>query len=490
MNSYVVRCGTRFWLYVVVVLATLGIATPGSAQNARSLLQSIQNEFVQVAETVKPSVVNISTTQRPKAREGREGQQQQRPQMPGFPRGGPWDEFFERFFGGEQQPQRERHSLGSGVIVDKRGFILTNNHVVEQADEIEVRLGDKRKFKATVVGRDPKTDLAVIKVDAQGDLPTAKLGDSAKLRPAEWVMAIGNPFGLDQTVTVGVVSAVGRTGMGITMYEDFIQTDASINPGNSGGPLVNLNGEVVGINTAISATGHGIGFAIPVNMAKEIADRLIAQGKVVRGWLGIGIQDVTEELAAQFGVPADSGVLVGNVMKDSPAEKAGLKTGDIIQEFKGVKVTNVRQLQREVAQSPVNQPAPVKIIRDKQPMTLTIVLGEQPADLSAAAPSSTPQNEAAAERYGFSVQDLTPEIRSQLNLGNEAGVVVSSVEDGGPAAKAGLQPGDLITEANRKPVKAAADFVQMVRQLRRGANLLLLVRREGNTQFVVVAPKP
>ncbi|HTX54149.1 MAG TPA: DegQ family serine endoprotease [Candidatus Baltobacteraceae bacterium] len=480
--------GTRIWHSFVLVVSVLGLATPGHAQNAHSLLQSIQNEFVQVAESVKPSVVNISTTQRPKPREGREGQPQ-RPQMPGLPRGGPWDEFFERFFGGEQQPQRERHSLGSGVIVDKRGYILTNNHVVEQADEIEVRLGDKRKFKATVVGRDPKTDLAVIKVDAQGDLPTAKLGDSSKLRQAEWVMAIGNPFGLDQTVTVGVVSAVGRTGMGITMYEDFIQTDASINPGNSGGPLINLNGEVVGINTAISATGHGIGFAIPVNMAREISDRLIAQGKVVRGWLGIGIQDLSEDLASQFGVPPDSGVLVGNVMKDSPAEKAGMKTGDIIQEFKGVKITNVRQLQGEVAKSPVNQPAPVKIVRDKQPMTLTIVLGEQPADLSAAAPSGPP-TEAAAERYGFSVQDLTPEIRSQLNLGNEAGVVVSSVDESGPAAKAGLQPGDLITEANRKPVQSAADFVQMARQLRRGTNLLLLVLREGNSRFVVVSPKP
>ncbi len=485
MSRHGVASSSGIYGTFVLVVGLFGLAAPVQAQDARSVLQAIQNTFVQVAQAVKPAVVNISTTQRPRPREG----QPQRPQMPGpFPRGGPWDEFFERFFG-EQQPQRERHSLGSGVIVDKRGFILTNHHVVEQADEIEVRLADKRKLKATVVGRDPKTDLAVIKVDAPADLPTATLGDSSKLRQAEWVMAIGNPFGLDQTVTVGVVSAMGRTDMGITMYEDFIQTDASINPGNSGGPLVNLSGEVVGINTAIAASGHGIGFAIPINMAREISDRLMAQGKVVRGWLGIGIQDLTDELATQFGVPPESGVLVGNVMKDSPAEKGGVKTGDIVQEFKGVKITSVRQLQREVAQSPVNQPVQVKVLREKQPVTLTIVLGEQPAELSAAGPSAPPA-ESAAERFGFSVQDLTPEIRTQLQLGNDAGVVVSAVEDGGPAAKAGLRPGDVITEANRKPVRSTAEFTQLIGQQRRGGNLLLLVQRDGNSRFVVVTPKP
>ncbi len=489
VSHHIYASGRRIGRLLILAFAILALGGPAQAQDARALLQAVQNGFIQVAEAVKPAVVNISTTQRPRPREGRDSQRE-RPQMPSpFPRGGPWDEFFERFFG-EQQPQRERHSLGSGVIVDKRGFILTNNHVVEQADEIEVRLGDKRKFKATVVGRDPKTDLAVIKVDAPGDLPAAKLGDSSKLRPAEWVMAIGNPFGLDQTVTVGVVSALGRTDMGITMYEDFIQTDASINPGNSGGPLVNLSGEVVGINTAIAASGHGIGFAIPINMARDIADRLMAQGKVVRGWLGIGIQELTDDLAAQFGVPPESGVLVGNVMKDSPAEKGGMKTGDIVQEFNGVKVSNVRQLQREVAQSPVNKPASVKIMREKQPLSLNIVIGEQPAEVSAAAPS-TPPSESAAERFGFGVQDLTPEIRSQLQIGKDVGgVVVSTVEEGGPAAKAGLRPGDVITEANRKPVRSTAEFTQMLGQQRRGGDLLLLIQREGNSRFVVVAAKP
>jgi len=475
----------RIFGVTAILLSLLVFVVPASAQDSRSVLQTLQDAFVQVAQSVKPAVVNISTTQRPKPTEGRRGQQVP-PSFRGPFRDFFGDEFMERFFG--EQPQREQHSLGSGVIVDKRGFILTNNHVVEKADEIEVRLSDKRKFKATVVGKDPKTDLAVIKVDAASDLPVAKLGDSGKIRIAEWVMAIGNPFGLDQTVTVGVVSAVGRSDVGITTYEDFIQTDASINPGNSGGPLVNMAGEVVGINTAIVSSGRGIGFAIPVNMAREVTDRLIAQGKVVRGWLGIGIQELTEELAGQFGVKPEEGVLVGNVMKDSPAEKGGLKTGDIIQEFNGVKISNVRQLQREVAQSPVNMSAKVKVLREKQPLTLTIVLAEQPSEV-AAAPSSGPA-ESSADRFGFSVQDLTPELREQLKLAGPNGIVVSGVEEGGPAARGGLRPGDVITEANREPVRSVADFTRSLGQLRRGSNLLLLVQRDGGSRFVVLTPNP
>ena len=468
-----------------ILLCLVALGTPASAQDARGILQALQDAFVQVAQAVKPAVVNISTTQRPKPSEGRRGQQV----PPSFR--GPFreffgDEFMERFFG--EQPQREQHSLGSGVIVDKRGFILTNNHVSEKADEIEVRLSDKRKFKATVVGKDPKTDLAVIKVDAAADFPVAKLGDSGKIRIAEWVMAIGNPFGLDQTVTVGVVSAVGRSDVGITTYEDFIQTDASINPGNSGGPLVNMAGEVIGINTAIVSSGRGIGFAIPVNMAREVTDRLIAQGKVIRGWLGIGIQELTDELASQFGVKPDEGVLVGNVMKDSPAEKGGLKTGDIIQEFNGVKISNVRQLQREVAQGPVNASATLKVLREKQPLTLTIVLGEQASE-TAAAPGGGPA-ESSADRFGFSVQDLTPELREQLKLSGPNGIVVSGVEDGGPAARGGMRPGDVIVEANREPVRNVADFNRILGEMRRGTNLLLLVQREGSSRFVVLMPKP
>ncbi|MBI4572601.1 MAG: DegQ family serine endoprotease [candidate division NC10 bacterium] len=473
----------RVTLAALIVLA-FAFGPPATAQDSRGALQMLQDAFVQVAQSVRPAVVNIATTQRPRPQEGRRA-----PQLPPSFRG-PFrdffgEDFFERFFG--DQPQRERRSLGSGVIVDKRGYILTNNHVIEQADQIEVRLSDKRKFTATVIGKDPKTDLAVIKIDAPGDLPIAKLGDAARIRIGEWAIAIGNPFGLDQTVTVGVISAVGRADVGITTYEDFIQTDASINPGNSGGPLLNLNGEVIGINTAIVATGQGIGFAIPINMAREIKDRLIAQGKVVRAWLGVGIQELTEELAAQFGVKPEDGVLVGNVMNDGPAERGGVKPGDIIQEFNGTKITNVHQLQREVAGSPVGSQARVTVLREQQPKALTITLGEQPADMTAAAPGPAPAD--PADRFGLTVQDLTPELRSQFRLDNVDGVVVSSVDETGPAARAGVRPGDVITEVNREPVKTTRDFVRIVGQTRRGANLLLLVRRDGTSRFVVLSPK-
>jgi serine protease Do len=472
-------------LATLAFVSFLVLSAPATAQDGKSALQSLQDAFVQVAQSVKPAVVNIATTQRPRPQEGRRAPQVP-PQFRGPFRDFFGEDFFERFFG--EQPQRERRSLGSGVIVDKRGYILTNNHVIEQADEIEVRLSDKRKFTAKVIGKDSKTDLAVIKIDAPDDLPVAKLGDSTKIRIGEWAIAIGNPFGLDQTVTVGVISAVGRSEVGITTYEDFIQTDASINPGNSGGPLLNLNGEVIGINTAIVATGQGIGFAIPISMAKEIKDRLIAQGKVVRGWLGVGIQELTEELAAQFGVKPEDGVLVGNVMKDSPAERGGMKPGDIIQEFNGTKISGVHQLQREVAQSPVGSPVRLKVLREKQPVMLTIVLGEQPTDVAAASePGSTPAQ--AAERFGLTVQDLTPELRNQLRLNTVDGVMVSSVDEAGPAARAGIRPGDVITEANREPVKSTRDFSRILGQMRRGQNLLLLVRRDGNSRFVVLPPK-
>lgn len=461
-------------------VSLLLLCMPAAAQDGKSALQSLQDAFVQVAQSVRPAVVNVSTTQRPRPREGRRA-----PQVPPQFREFFGEDFFERFFG--EPPQRERASLGSGLILDKRGFILTNNHVIEEADEIEVRLSDKRKFTAKVVGKDPKTDLAVVKIDAPNDLPVAKLGDSTKIRIGEWAIAIGSPFGLDQTVTVGVVSAVGRSDVGIATYEDFIQTDASINPGNSGGPLLNLNGEVIGINTAIVAGGRGIGFAIPINMAKEIKDRLIAQGKVVRGWLGVGIQELTEELASQFGVKPEDGVLVGNVMKDSPAERGGLKPGDIIQEFNGTKISDVHQLQREVAQTPVGSQAQLKVMREKQPAMLTVVLDEQPTELASVKPGSGPGE--AADRFGLTVQDLTPELRDQLRLKAVDGVMVSSVDEAGPATRAGIRPGDIITEANREPVKSSREFSRILGQMQRGQNLLLLVRRDATSRFVVLPPQ-
>jgi Do/DeqQ family serine protease len=457
--------------------------SPARAQDATRILEALQTGFVQIAESVKPTVVNIAVTQRPEHQKP----ERQRAERPRAPRGGPGDE------SASEQPEKPRthHSLGSGVIIDPQGYILTNNHVVEDASTIEVRLGDNRKFPARVVGRDPKTDLAVIKIDAPGALPTAKLGDSAKLRPAQWVMAIGNPFGLDQTVTLGVVSAVGRTGMGIAQYEDFIQTDASINPGNSGGPLINLAGEVIGINTAITASGHGIGFAIPVAMAKEIAEQLIAKGKVVRGWLGIGIQELTEEMAQQFGVPADAGVLVGNVLPDGPGAKAGLQIGDVIQGVGGVKVTSSSQLQQEIANRPVGGKIPVTVLREARTETLTIVLGEQPVDLAQTIRPGTPTEFTLARQFGFAIQDLTDDLRSQLHLDKMAGgIVIAKVEDSSIAGEAGLQAGDLITQANRKPIQSTLDFRQALTQRKPDASLLLHVQRDGSGRFVILKPKP
>jgi S1-C subfamily serine protease len=303
-------------------------------------------------------------------------------------------------------------------------------------------------------------------------------------------MAIGNPFGLDQTVTLGVVSAVGRTGMGIAQYEDFIQTDASINPGNSGGPLINLAGEVIGINTAITASGHGIGFAIPVAMAKEIAEQLIAKGKVVRGWLGIGIQELTEEMAQQFGVPADAGVLVGNVLPDGPGAKAGLQIGDVIQGVGGVKVTSSYQLQQEIANRPVGGKIPVTVLREARTETLTIVLGEQPVDLAQAIRPGTPTEFTLARQFGFAIQDLTDDLRSQLHLDKMAGgIVIAKVEDSSIAGEAGLQAGDLISQANRKPIQSTLDFRQALTQRKPDASLLLHVQRDGSGRFVILKPK-
>ncbi len=460
-----------------------------AAGDASGVLQSLQEAFVQVAQAAKPAVVNVATTQHPRALEPRRG-----PQIPPSFRG-PFreffgEDFFNQFFG--EQPQRERRSLGSGVIVDKRGYILTNNHVIEQADQIEVRLSDNRKFQASVVGKDPKTDLAVIKIDAAGDLPVATLGNSDMIRTGEWAIAIGNPFGLDQTVTVGVISGVGRSDVGITTYEDFIQTDASINPGNSGGPLVNLRGEVVGINTAIVATGQGIGFAIPINMARSVMEALIAKGKVTRGWLGIGIQELTDNLAAQFGVKPGDGVLVGSVMKDGPAERGGMKVGDIVQEFGGTKISGVHQLQREVAQRPANSSVLVTVLRSGQPVALSVVLGEQPGEMTAGravGPEPSPAPVEPAQRFGLHVQDLTPALRTQPKQPALEGILVSGVEDDGPAARAGIRTGDVITEANRTQVRSTRDFAEILSRLPGDANLLLLVQREGSSRFVVLVPK-
>ena len=434
---------------------------------------SITNEtFSQLAEKLKPAVVNISTTMVVKGQPFFGG-----PPSP-FGERDPFREFWEKFFGGEMPRERETRSLGSGVIINKEGYIVTNNHVVENAKEIVVMLHNEKDYKAQVVGRDKKTDLALIKIEAEGDLPVAPLGDSDKLEVGEWVLAIGNPFGLAETVTAGIVSAKGRV-IGAGPYDDFIQTDASINPGNSGGPLFNFWGEVVGINTAIIATGQGIGFAIPINLAKEILPQLKDRGRVTRGWLGVGIQRVTPELAESFGLKEAKGALVSQVFKDSPADKAGIRQGDIIIEFDGKKIEDFGDLSRIVASTPVGKAVTIKVFRGGQVISLetTVAEMEEPKEV-AVAPAKKP--------LGITVQDITPEIAASLGLETTTGVVVAGVEPGAPAAKAGIRRSDVIIEVDRKPVKDVGEFDQAIEATKDQENVLFLIRRGESNLFIVV----
>src|SRR6266704_3936451 len=353
------------------------LAQPAPALDPRAILQILEDAFVSVADRATPSVFNISVKARKStAAEGTPSPETEQRFREFF---GP--EFYERFFkrrGPRQEPER---AAGSGVIVNGRGYILTNHHVIENADEIEVRLSDDRKFPAKLVGRDSKTHLAVLNLEPVGTaLPVAALGDSDKLKIGQWAIAIGNPFGLDRTVTVGIISATGRTHVGVATYEAFIQTDASINPGNSGGPLLNIDGRVIGINTAMVSSGQGIGFSIPINMAREVMTQLIANGRVVRGWLGIAIQDLTDELAAGFGISSKGGVLVADVMKDGPAEAAGMKPGDVIVELGGAPIKEVTELQKRVAAVPPGQSLAMTVLRDRKPTKLTVKVGEQPGE--------------------------------------------------------------------------------------------------------------
>jgi serine protease Do len=476
----------------VSLVAALALADVAAAQtrpvptpDSKAILQALEEAFVSVADRVTPSVVNVSTKAK-RAPEGAPGGPGESPESEQRFREFFGPEFFERFFR-RRAPRDEGRASGSGVIVDARGFILTNNHVVENAGEIEVRLSDDRKFTATVVGRDPKTDLAVLKVDTgSGALPVAELGDSDKLRIGQWAIAIGNPFGLDRTVTAGIISATGRTRVGVATYEAFIQTDASINPGNSGGPLLNLDGRVIGINTAIVSTGQGIGFSIPINMAKDIMTQLIAKGRVVRGWLGIAIQDLTPELAAGFGVKPGSGVLVSEVMKDSPAEAGGLKSGDIITEFGSAPIKDVTDLQRRVAAVEPGRPSPMTVIRDKAPTSLTIKIGEQPGEETVAA--LAPKE----EMLGLKVESLTAESAQRFKLTAKSGLLVTDVAPGSSGETAGIKPGDAILEVNRQAVSSVEGFKRVIAAVKPGDPVPVYLQRGGgrNEYVVLTVPEP
>jgi serine protease Do len=459
-------------------------AQSGSAaakqSDSRAMLHALEDAFASVADRVTPSVVNVSV----KSKKAPPGEGGQTPEGEQRFRDFFGHEFYDRFFK-RRAPREDARATGSGVIVDARGYILTNAHVVEGAAEIEVRLSDDRTFAATLVGRDPKTDLAVVRIDpGAAGLPVAQLGDSDKLRTGQWAIAIGNPFGLDRTVTVGIISATGRTRVGVATYEAFIQTDASINPGNSGGPLLNLDGRVIGINTAIVSSGQGIGFAIPINMAREVMTQLIAKGRVVRGWLGVAIQDLTDDLAEGFGVSRKGGVLVADVLKDGPAEAAGMRPGDIIVELGGAPIKEVTDLQKRVAAIPPGRAATLTVLRDRKPTKLTVKVGEQPGEEKMVA---TGPKDAA---LGVTVEPLTEEAAETYGLRGRSGVLVTDVAAGSAAEAAGIREGDLILEVNRRPVASVEAFTAAAASLKPGEAVPVQIERSGSGREYVVLKVP
>jgi serine protease Do len=451
--------------------------TPAASVSALSETPMVPANFSDLAEKVRSGVVNIQVVKKVKNVDF--GFRQ----LPGNPFGGqnPFGDFFGPFSEGNPPRSFEQQGVGSGFIMSREGYILTNNHVVEDADQIKVKLANGKEYDAKVVGRDPKTDLALVKIQGASQLHPLKLGNSDDLKVGSWVVAIGSPFGLEQTVTAGIVSAKGRV-IGSGPYDDFIQTDASINPGNSGGPLINMKGEVVGINTAIIASGQGIGFAIPINMAKEIVPQLEEKGHVIRGWLGVSIQEVTPALAKSFNLKETKGALVAQVVSGSPAEKAGIEQGDVIVEFDGKEVKDSKELPRIVASTPVGETVTLKLLRNGKVVDRQVKIGEMEEKVEAAkAPSH--------KSLGITVQNITPEIAKGLGLKKDTGVVVTGVEPGSPAANAGIQTGDVIREVNRIPVKDIDDFAQKIEKVKDQDNILLFLQRGQNNLYAAVTPK-
>ncbi|MBW1798510.1 MAG: DegQ family serine endoprotease [Deltaproteobacteria bacterium] len=454
--------------------AAATLLDPVSAPKAQTstLLPAAPGSFSQLAKKASPSVVNIRTVKVVKG--------MGRSPMP-FSQNDQFRDFFERFFKDQMPRDFKQRSLGTGFIIDKDGFILTNNHVVEKADEIKVKLSDEREFTAKIIGRDPKTDLALIRIEGARNLTPLPLGDSDKLEVGDWVVAIGNPFGLGNTVTAGIVSAKYRQ-IGAGSYDNFIQTDASINPGNSGGPLLNSAGEVIGINTAIYSRGGGsvgIGFAIPVNMARDLLPQL-KKGKVVRGWLGVMIQNITSALKDKLRLKDEKGALVADVTADGPAEKAGLKRGDVIVSFDGKKIKETHDLPYIVGTTPVGKKVEVEVIRKGAKKSFTVKLGElkgekEPQVLSEARPN-----------LGLTVKEITPELAKNLRLSETSGLVVFQVKDNSPAAEAGIRPGDIIMEVDQGPVMDIEQFSRKIETYKSGDTILFLIKRRGATLYLTV----
>lgn len=471
-------CG--YFIFIIFLSAAFCLLTVSPVTAAAPSKQGgaflTPESFSDIAERVSPAVVNIRTVKTVKG-----GGRVFRHFMPGpFEKEDPFQDFFNRFFGDEQQRDFKQRSLGSGFIIDTEGFIVTNNHVVENADKIKVKLKNGDEFDAEIVGRDANTDLSLIKIKAKNSLPVVKIGDSDAIKVGQWVVAIGSPFGFEQTVTAGIVSAKGRV-IGSGPYDDFIQTDASINPGNSGGPLINMAGEVVGINTAIIASGQGIGFAIPINMAKGIIAQLKTSGEVTRGWLGVAIQPISQELADYYGIKDSKGVLVTEVFSGDPAEKAGVKPRDIILEVNNKKVEESRDLTRMIANTAVGETVTLKILRDGQEKIFRVEIAKrEEAKLSSRQPERKDE-----DTLGIRVTDLTAEVARRFNLKDMEGVIVVGVEAESKGGEAGVRVGDIVKEVNHQAVQTVADYTRAIAAVQPGESIQLFIRRM-HAGFVVI----
>jgi serine protease Do len=468
---------------VIAAVLTLAISIFHPSVNAWAIplgQSSTPESFSTLAETVSPAVVNISTVKTIKGGgpvfrhfyQGPWGDQD------------PFKDFFDKFFGDEQQREFKQRSLGSGFIIDKDGYIVTNNHVIADADEIKVKLNSGKEYDAKIIGRDPSTDIALIKIKADSNYSVATLGDSDALKVGEWVVAIGSPFGLEHTVTAGIVSAKGRV-IGSGPYDDFIQTDASINPGNSGGPLINMKGNVVGINTAIIASGQGIGFAVPVNMAKGVIKQLKEEGEVTRGWLGVGIQDINDEMAEYYGLKGKKGVMVSEVFPGDPADKAGIRTKDIILEVNGQKIETSRELTRIIAGFHVGEVVKITAFRDGKEKTFTVKIAKR--EETERVSRGIPHKE--QEMFGIGVSNLTPEIARRLNLRETQGVVVTGVQPNSQGEDKGIKTRDIIKEINHQSINTVDDYENAIRKVKKGDTVSMFIKRANSGFFVIKLTK-
>lgn len=474
------RTTTKAFVAVVLILAVL-IFHPTVNAWAIPLGQTATPEsFSTLADTASPAVVNISTVKTIKGGG---------PVFRHFyqnPRGDqdPFKDFFEKFFGDEQQQEFKQRSLGSGFIIDKDGYIVTNNHVIADADEIKVKLNSGKEYNAKIIGRDPSTDIALIKIKADSNYSIVNLGDSDELKVGEWVVAIGNPFGLEHTVTAGIVSAKGRV-IGSGPYDDFIQTDASINPGNSGGPLINMKGNVVGINTAIIASGQGIGFAVPVNLAKGVIKQLKEEGEVTRGWLGVGIQDINDEMAEYYGVKGKKGVLVSEVFPGDPADKAGIQTKDIIFEVNGQKIETSRELTRIIAGFHVGEVVKITVFRDGKEKTFNVKIAKR-EETERVAIGIPPKEQ---DVFGIGVSNLTTETARRLNLRETQGVVVTGVQPNSQGEDKGIKTRDIIKEINHQSINTVDEYKDAIKKVKKGDTVSMFIKRANSGFFVIKLTK-